>query len=290
MTGRVRLLFFWAHKDDVGFARIRLGTSPAGPSAQWIDLLAGSDPEKAPRAVNRWGLAAESFVRSGGRVEASTFFGFMKVSKGSSTVEMQAELERERESGEYLFSAIIDHGGPGREFVKVLPFTSDDDYTVKDVARVMPSTLDRLAGSDGLVKAVAPGTLRACERAAGFLSTVNELIAGALKNPNQKHSLCFLYNGELRTLTLRKATRVPEQTIKLSLREEEYVRSYRDLLLAEFENKNEDTGKSSRFRLLLGTQGELRGLPVQIQYQPNWWFQVILNLSTPEPTATLTHP
>jgi hypothetical protein len=79
---------------------------------------------------------------------------------------------------------------------------------------------------------------------------------------------------------------LPEQTIKLSPRKEEYVRSYRDLLLAEFENKNEDTGKSSRFRLLLGTQGKLRGT----QYQPNWRFQVILDLSTPAPSANVTHP
>jgi hypothetical protein len=29
---------------------------------------------------------------------------------------------------------------------------------------------------------------------------------------------------------------------------------------------------------LLGTDGELKGVPVQIRYQPNGWFQVALNL------------
>jgi hypothetical protein len=32
------------------------------------------------------------------------------------------------------------------------------------------------------------------------------------------------------------------------------------------------------FSVLLGTTGELRGVPVQINYQPNWWFQIVLNL------------
>src|SRR5215472_8507270 len=37
--------------------------------------------------------------------------------------------------------------------------------------------------------------------------------------------------------------------------------------------------------LVLGTSGSLRGIPVQIRYQPNWWFQVILNLC-PEPSPS----
>ena len=186
MTARVRLLIFWTGKDDVGFARIRRGTSAGNPQAMWIDLLAGSDPEKAPRAINRWGSAAESFVRTGRGVDASTFFGFMKISQGSSTAEMQEELAREKENREFLFSAILDHSGQGGEFVKILPFTSDKDFTIKDVDRATPSVLDRLAGSQGRVKTVDATRRRACERSAGFLSTVAELIADALANPESE--------------------------------------------------------------------------------------------------------
>jgi hypothetical protein len=38
------------------------------------------------------------------------------------------------------------------------------------------------------------------------------------------------------------------------------------------------TGKQSEFTIEVGTKNELRGVPVQIRYQPNWWFQVVLNL------------
>jgi hypothetical protein len=292
MTARVRILFFWAGKDDVGSARIRRGSSSQNPDAEWIDLVAGSDPEKAPRAINRWGSARESFTRMGRGVETSTFFGFMKVSQGSSTAEMEEELAREKENREFLFSAILDQSGHDSEFVKLLPFTSDQDYSMKDLDQVAPSVLDRLAGPQGRVKTVDAGRWQSCERAAGFLSTVSELIADAMANPKQKRSLCYLYNGERRTLTLVKATPVGERTIELSLTKEpkRYVRSYRDLLLAEMKNENQETGKSSTFRLLLGTKGDWKGFPVQISYQPNWWFQVVLNLRTPEPAVSVKSP
>jgi len=35
--------------------------------------------------------------------------------------------------------------------------------------------------------------------------------------------------------------------------------------------------------ILAGTEGPLRGVPVQIRYQPNWWFQAVLNLAPGNP-------
>src|SRR5258708_3942339 len=59
MTARVRLLIFWAGKDDVGGGYIRRGVLPQNPETEVIQLLMGSDPAKAPRAINRWGAATE---------------------------------------------------------------------------------------------------------------------------------------------------------------------------------------------------------------------------------------
>jgi hypothetical protein len=58
----------------------------------------------------------------------------------------------------------------------------------------------------------------------------------------------------------------------------------------EFVSTHKETGKKVNFTLMVGTQGALRGVPVQIRYQPNWWFQVVLNLrpeSAETPHATL---
>ena len=37
---------------------------------------------------------------------------------------------------------------------------------------------------------------------------------------------------------------------------------------------------------LAGTEGPLRGVPIQIRYQPNGWFQAVLNLAPGNPAAT----
>src|SRR5580704_6717096 len=79
MTARVRLLLFWVGKDDVGGGYIRRGTLPLDPASDVIELLIGSDPAKAPRAINRWGAASEIVRRPSGSsrsAESSAFFGF----------------------------------------------------------------------------------------------------------------------------------------------------------------------------------------------------------------------
>ena len=59
-------------------------------------------------------------------------------------------------------------------------------------------------------------------------------------------------------------------------------KTYRDLVNARFSVLNQTTREVTYFELLLGTSGNLRGVPVQIIHQPNWWFQVVLNLD-PKP-------
>ena len=86
MTARVRLLVFWAGKDDVGGGYIRRGVSVEDPRKEIFQVLFGSDPAKAPRAINRWGTGTEvswhkqpvNLRFSQGDVTASAFFGFMK--------------------------------------------------------------------------------------------------------------------------------------------------------------------------------------------------------------------
>jgi hypothetical protein len=116
---------------------------------------------------------------------------------------------------------------------------------------------------------------------------VADLIGAAMRQHAAPLSLCYLYKGEQHQLKLEGATADPAESVRLSLRQEphDYVRNYRDLILARFEDENRTNQKKSNFELLLGTRGELRGVPVQIRYQPNWWFDVILNLKTSETVA-----
>ena len=143
---------------------------------------------------------------------------------------------------------------------------------------------DRLLGSEGRVKEIAPSQVQACGRREGFLESVAQLIDLAMEARQPPPSVCYFYNGVQHQLSLAQVTRIPTETVRLTLRDEphEYLRTYHNLVLARFENFDQTSSKKTGFELLLGTTGSLRGVPVQIRYQPNWWFQAVLNLVTPE--------
>src|SRR5258706_3705106 len=295
MTARVRLLLFWAGKDDVGGGYIRRGRLPQDPASDVIELLIGSDPAKAPRAINRWGAASEIAHKpsgSGHGVESSTFFGFMKVSSGTSAAEMEKEVAREKRGGSFLFSAIINQGERNFDFAQVVPFSSETEFTIHQFDQAKSMVFDRMLGSEGRLKEIDAKEVLACGRREGFLESVAELVDFAVDKRETGRetapALCYFYNGVHHQLTLAQVTKVPSESVKLALRDEphDYVRTYRDLVLARFENFDQTTKKKTEFELLLGTTGSLRGVPVQIHYQPNWWFQVILNLKTPENAAS----
>ena len=114
----MRLIFFWAGKDDVGGGYIRRGIAAADPREEMLQVLFGSDPAKAPRAINRWGAGTEAVWHkdpvsneikssSADDVVASTFFGFMKSSAGKSVSEMQDELKKEKSGGAHQFKGIV---------------------------------------------------------------------------------------------------------------------------------------------------------------------------------------
>ena len=49
--------------------------------------------------------------------------------------------------------------------------------------------------------------------------------------------------------------------------------TYHHLQQAHFVVVGQETGSKSAFDILLGTEGNLRGAPIQVTYQANWWFQ-----------------
>jgi len=62
--------------------------------------------------------------------------------------------------------------------------------------------------------------------------------------------------------------------------------TYANLLQLDFVSTHKLTSRKVYFSILVGTEGSLRGIPVQIRYQPNWWFQVVLNLVPGDPFIT----
>jgi hypothetical protein len=286
MTARVRLLFFWAGKDDVGGGYIRMGVSKSEPRQELLQVLFGSDPAKAPRAINRWGAGTEVVWHKDAAVHplksddvvASAFFGFMKSSKGKSVSEMQEELRKEKSGGEHQFTGILSRVETGRAISLIVPLASTEDYTLHQYDQAEPIMLERLSASDRPARTLdgAPG----CPRAGEFLGAVSQLDDAAAEGAKAPQSLCYVYDAQVNTLTLEHLEAVHNWAVKVNSSKGGMLmeQSYNDLLQVDFVSTHQTTGKKVYFTLLLGTQGPLRGVPVQIRYQPNWWFQVVLNL------------
>jgi hypothetical protein len=286
MTARLRLIFFWVGKDDVGGGYIRRGISSQDPRAEFIQLLFGSDPQKAPRAVNRWGAGTEvawhkdpvSLPSREDDVTSSAFFGFMKSSRGKSVGEMQKELRKEQEQGQHAFTGILSRVDSSRALSTVVPLLSDTDFNLHQYNLAQPLMLDRIAASESPVRSLEASSR--CSRSADFLASVADLMDAALAGQAAPLSRCYIHDAEENTLTLETITAVrnfpvqlhgPKNTVLLDT-------SYSNLLQLDCISTHKETGKTSSFSISVGTQGNLRGVPVQIRYQPNWWFQVVLNL------------
>ena len=285
MSARVRLILFWVAKENVGGGYVRIGHSSGEQNTELEQVLFGSDPAKAPKAINRWGAGTEVYrprTNSGdGFPDYSAFFGFMISSKGKSVSEMQGELSKESAHGAHLFSAILSRVEAGRALSQIVRMQSTVDYNLHQLNEAQSYVFDEFLSSPQPVKEIP--SAEQCARNSGFLGTVAELIDAALAGKKTPVSLCYIYDAQIHNLTLRNVTPMKKLTIhaRLPNAPKDAVavdRTYPDLLEAEFLSESKQSGKHTSFTLILGTSGRLRGIPVQIRYQPNWWFQVLLNL------------
>src|SRR5215469_692474 len=204
MTARVRLILFWVGKENVGGGYVRMGHSGA-QSAELVQVLFGSDPAKAPRAINRWGAGTEVFHSRGtpgdDSATFSAFFGFMKSSRGKSVSEMQGELAKENARSEHAFSAILSRVDSGRAVSLVVPMESSVDYNLHQLDKAQSYVFDEFVSSGRPVKTIPSS--EQCPRNAGFLGSVAELIDAALAGRKTPVSLCYVYDAQVHTLTLR---------------------------------------------------------------------------------------
>ncbi len=286
MSVRLRLLFFWVGKDNVGGGFIRHGIARDNPRQELLQVLFGSDPAKAPRAINRWGAGTEaawhknaaSLSSKEDDVVGSAFFGFMKASRGKSVSEMQAELKREKEQGEHLFTGILSRVEGGQATSLVVPLESKIDYNLHQYSAAEPLMIEKLNTSDTAVKSLEGA--KDCSRAGEFLVSVSQLLNAEMENLQRGLTLCYVYDAQVNKLFVEQAVAVPKLTVKVSTPSSAtpVEISYSDLVETEFVSTHQGSGKKSYFTIVTGTRGELRGVPVQIRYQPNWWFQVVLNL------------
>jgi hypothetical protein len=273
MTGAVRLGLFWISRDDVGLGTIRTGRNAAGH--EFIHLVIGSDPDKAPMGINRWGLATEVLDATSAE---SVFFGLMKPSNNASPA--AARRDAAQAGGERWFQVLIGRNRSGSAVSVGKLIALSHEFTVKEAPAVQEAALSHLEGeADPRVADGGP-----CGRCPGFLFSVRELIGEAITGRPAPARRCYRYNGRVLTATLLRSEPVGERKIVLRRRDgSSRTRVYRGLRRAQFEVLDRRTGERSAFELLVGASGALAGVPLQIEYHPNWWLKLTLTLAPESP-------
>jgi len=262
MSARVRpLLLFWIGRANVGDAIV---TRAVTPHETRYSLLIGSDPDRAPRRINRWGYLEERI-----RGDAATVVGLMTESDEESVEEAEANLRRER-SGLHTFKVIHAAIDAEQSRSAVTAVGAPADYSLRQVRAVLALAGDGDTGAGSRVVRLPRGTRP------GFLSALAEIIhtqaesarAGAV---HAGAPLTYVYHGKFFELRGTSVRFTPVLEVNAS--------RYARVVSAQFAIRNAADGEETRFALSYPIDGRLAEVPLTLSYQPRWWMQVTLALA-----------
>ncbi len=263
VSARIRpLLLFWIGRDNVGSARLTWRRGDDGQRG--TEVLIGSDPERAPRRLNRWGFIAE--VTGGASTEV---LGVMTDSSERSLDEAKARVSKERESGKTLkvLQSVVEGGRiVSRASVVRIP----DSWTYRDVDRVLslvaaqPTTTKTMAfpesAEGGFLTALFDILPRLREPCKGAASEVARPVP----------PVAYAYNATMFRLAVDSCLGKAEvlQATGVTV----------PAVDARFSIQNMATKNVTKFRLAHGADGEFAGVPVRVVFRPQWWVEVELTL------------
>jgi len=127
MSAAIRPLLFWLGDGDVGGARIVWRGDETG--RRGYEFLLGSDPERTPRKINRWG-----FVREELREDGAIQIGLMRKTDEKSVEEAHARVGFE---GEVVFKAIRTEVAGSEVRSSNTVWLVENDYTYYGLDEVM---------------------------------------------------------------------------------------------------------------------------------------------------------
>jgi hypothetical protein len=266
MAAKIRPLMFWMGKDNVGGARVRWRQGEDG--ARGYDLLIGSDPRRAPRAINRWG-----FILEESRGGESVVLGVIKKSDQDTLQAAQADALRDGQQG-HFWKMIQGRGSASESEATVTLTRVAKDYSYRDLDTLLDALI-RFPGPPRVKKVAVPAGGRA-----GFLTALADLVHDTVESirrdgraPGRK-VMPYAYYGYQYDLT---------RTLTVVRRGQTYGgRVYAKVADTDFEVRERGDTWVESFTLVVGLDGDLAEVPVFVSYQPKWWFKADMVLDDRE--------
>ena len=262
MTARVRpLVLFWITRSGVGDAVV---TRRLAPGETDYSLLIGSDPERAPRRINRWGYIDEEIRGAEARV-----IGLMTQSDEASIEEAEASVGKPSR-GNRTFKVIQATVGGGEARSVVTSIAAPENYSFRQVRAVLE--LAQREGAEGTSRVVRlPAGTRP-----GFLSALADLMdrqpGGGGHAGHGTNAVKFAYHGSIYELRETRAQLRP--TVRAG------AAAYQRVMSADFEIRSTSDGEVTPFSMTYGTEGALAGVPLTASFQPRWWMEIDLAIDS----------
>jgi hypothetical protein len=262
MSAAVRPLLFWISRDRVGFARITWRRG--GDGTLGYELLVGTDPAQAPRGINRWGYIVEA-----ARGEDGSVLALMTGSPDTSySEEDTSSTATGRSPAEFrAVRGAVHEGRMTWQSVRVRPPAVLTIHDLEEaLGRVDGQMADAVPRDD-----IAPGGSHS-----GFLVSVADIIDRTVGGRHVSdsaskgcgRSLVYVFGRDTYELCLRNAS---DLTVRHAGRQTPAKR-------LRFESRRLDSGSRTQFEVIAGTAGNLRGVPLVIEWQPRWWLRATLRL------------
>jgi hypothetical protein len=264
LSGHIRPLLFWMGRDNVGLGRITWRRGDNG--ARSYELLVGTEPARAPRSLNRWGYISEEVSGANGHLLAlmtgSDAASYSEAEKGASGGSNQGD-----------FRAIRGRVQDGAAVWRVARVSTPAALTVNDVDATLAHVGRETAAAPARDSRVAPNVRP------GFLVAVAELLDRAVEAHSARRDLRTVVGSRIQYVFGQRA-------YELQLRDADADtygsgQSARRALHTSFEIRTLATGDRSRFEIVCGTEGDLKAVPLLIEWQPKWWLKLGLHLAEP---------
>jgi hypothetical protein len=260
MAARIRpLLLFWIGRSGVGDATV---TRQRTPERTRYSLLIGSDPDRAPRRINRWGYIEEDIQGAAAQV-----IGLMTESDEESLEQADANL-RTQAAGRHPFKVIRATVDGDRASSMVTTIAAPQDYTARQIGAALDLVRRESPAGTSRALRLPPGTRP------GFLAALTDAMHAMSTAP-----IAYVYHGRLYEL---RQTRV-QKIANVQIGSVEYGAG----AAGDFLVTSRYDGEQTRFSMTYGTSGSFADVPLKVTYQPRWWMQVELTIdgTAPAPAA-----
>jgi len=299
MRGEIRFLLIWLGRDDVGGGRIdirRDGEASRGHWTEEIEVLFGSNPERIPGKINRWGYGRETSewvqasADSAPHLVATKFAGLMRRSEERSIQQARIETQNAAAHRRFHFIATESRVLPAEASSEIRVFSSAEEFDYRHADRLLSHCQASLVQRPGDEKEYFLNGPPAYDLPYGFLTGLKELIRTIAETREKQPDtwvlcrpwLTFVYNAKpyhLEVLHIKEEEgfRLPTQPAATPLAQ---------MARVQFRSLNIVKGTRTDFDLWLPMSGKLKGVPLRIQLQPRWWLRLRLDLDVQHSCTT----